>query len=180
MRYCDPQKQWTKKIIPHLGNKKLNDILVRDFNKFTFGRWKEPFTYGQYPHDFESCDWWCDHRGKIPRYWKYVKHAACHWLVNFTYTLAELAEPQESWRIITSDKHSTVWDGNQTLFDFNFQASGITPQECFDLAFEKELPRGKLLRVYFADHYSKEPMSKEHRETFDRYHAAIGESARVP
>jgi len=112
MRYYDLKRNWTKKIMPYLGNKALNDILVHDFNKFTFGRWKETFTYGQYPFDFESCDWWLDHRGKIPRYWKYVKHAACHWLVNFAYTLAELAEPQMPWRIITSDKHSTVWDGD--------------------------------------------------------------------
>jgi len=56
---------------------------------------------------------------------------------------------------------------------------GIAPQECFDLAFEQELARGKLLRVHFADHYSKEPMSKEQREALARYQATIGDSARA-
>jgi hypothetical protein len=67
-----------------------------------------------------------------------------------------LAQPKKSWRIITSEKHSTVWDGDQTLFDFNFQAFGIDPNECFDRAFEKELKPGKYLRVYYAEHYSVE------------------------
>ena len=40
-----------------------------------------------------------------------MKHAACHWLVNFALELAQLVEPDRKWRIITSDKHSTVWDG---------------------------------------------------------------------
>jgi hypothetical protein len=70
MRYYDLQKNWTKKIEPHLANKQLNKILVRDFNKFTFGRWREPFVDGQYPWEFESCDWSCEHKGPAPRYWK--------------------------------------------------------------------------------------------------------------
>ena len=44
MRYYDLQRHWTKRIEPHLGDKKLNAILVRDFNKFTFGRWEKRFT----------------------------------------------------------------------------------------------------------------------------------------
>jgi hypothetical protein len=82
---------------------------------------------------------------------------ACHWLVNFTLRLAMLVQPKKRWRIITSEKHSTVWDGGDTLFDFNFQAFGIDPNECFDAAFEKELEPGKYKRVYFAQHNSVEP-----------------------
>src|SRR5262249_52604516 len=37
-------------------------------------------------------------------------------------------------------KHSTVWNGGDTLFDINFQALGIEPDECFKLA------RGKVLK----------------------------------
>ena len=33
-----------------------------------------------------------------------------------------------SWRIITSVKHSTLWDGKRLLFDFNFSAMGIPRQ----------------------------------------------------
>jgi hypothetical protein len=69
-----------------------------------------------------------------------------------------LAEPKRKWRIITSDKHSTVWDGEYTLFDFNFQALGVSPKECFEDAVIGGwiLEPGTYLRVHFAKHYSKE------------------------
>jgi hypothetical protein len=132
MRYYDLPRHWTKKIAPHLKDEELNRVLVRDFNKFTWGRWRE----------------------KWPRYWDYVKHAACHWLVNFALRLAMLVEPKKTWRIITSDKHSTVWDGKNTLFDFNFLAFGISAEECFELAYDKMLRPGEYLKVFYAAHYS--------------------------
>jgi hypothetical protein len=42
------------------------------------------------------------------------------------------------------------------LFDFNFLALGIDPDECFALADEQRLPPGKQHKVYIAEHYSKE------------------------
>jgi hypothetical protein len=93
MRYDDLQRHWTRRIEPHLDDSSLNAILVRDFHKFTFGRWRKRFTPGQYPRQFESCNWDWGHKGPEPRYWRYVKHAACHWLVNFNLRLAQLAEP---------------------------------------------------------------------------------------
>ena len=44
--------------------------------------------------------------------------------------------------------------GNATLFDFNFQAFGIDPDECFDLAFDEELKPGNFVGVDFAEHYT--------------------------
>jgi hypothetical protein len=153
MKYYDLKKNWHR-VRPHLTDKELNDILVIDFNKFTFGRWGRRFTYGDLPCEFESCDWDIDHRGRRPGYWQYVKHAACHWLVNSNLRLAMLVQPKKPWRIITSEDHSTVWDGDDTLFDFNFQAFGVDPNECFDFAFERELKPGKYMRVNFAEHYT--------------------------
>ena len=60
------------------------------------------------------------------------------------------------WRITSSSKHSTVWDGNETLFDLNFQAMGISPNECFSLAFKRQLKPGNYLKVNFAQHYTVE------------------------
>lgn len=154
IRYYDLARHWTRRIMPHLGDKELNAILVRDFNRFTFGRWNKPFLPGMLPEQFESCDWRCDHRGPCPRYWAYAKHAACHWIVNFSLRLAMLSEPRRSWRIITSQDHSTVWDGERTLFDINFQAMKIPAEECFEAANERELKVGKYLRTYHAVHYS--------------------------
>ena len=160
MKYYPFVKKWSK-IKPHLQNKKFQDTLVLDFNKFTNGRWNKPFTHGMIPFDFESCDWWCDRKGRRPEYWNYVKHAACHWLVNANLELAKLVEPNEDWQIVTSQKHSTVWNGNDILFDMNFSALGVDPQEAFDMAYEgKLLEIGKRLRVYFAEHYSVDLKAK--------------------
>src|SRR5215831_6565898 len=84
MRYYDLSKNW-RKVRPHLNNPKVVETLHRDFNRYTYGRWRQKFPsdLDQYPFDFESCGWWCEHRGRRPQYWKYCKHAACHWLVNF-------------------------------------------------------------------------------------------------
>ncbi len=85
-----------------------------------------------------------------------VKAGASHWLVNANLKLAELSEPKRAWRILASDKHSTVWDGELTLFDMNFSAFRVPPEEAFALAWESELKPGKLLTVYFAEHYTKD------------------------
>jgi len=153
MKYYDLKKNWHR-VKPHLTDKELNDILVRDFNKCTSGRWGEKFVHDDLPSDFETCDWDCEHHGRPTCFWRYVKHSACHWLVNFNLRLAMLVRPKKPWRIITSEDHSTVWDGDDTLFDFNLQAFEIHPDECFQLAFEEELKPGKYLQVYFAEHYS--------------------------
>jgi hypothetical protein len=157
MRYYDIKRHWTKRIESHLADERLNAILVRDFNKFTTGRWGQPFKRGMFPRDFETCMWDVWHRGPEPRFWRYVKHAACHWLVNFNLRLARLAVPRRQWRIVTSQKHSTVWDGGRTLFDMNFLALGVPSDEAFELADRgRRLPPGKELRVYPAAHFSED------------------------
>ena len=155
MKYYDLKKHW-RRVRPHLADKKLNNILVRDFNKFTFGRWGRNFTHDDLPSDFEFCDWRHGKRGRPPAFWSYTSHLACHWLVNFNLRLAMLVMPDKPWRIVTSAEHSTVWDGNDLIFDFNFQAFGIDPNECFDSAYHRELPPGEYRRLYWPEHYTKE------------------------
>lgn len=150
MEYYPFTQRW-RKIKPHLSNKQVQDVLVSDFNKFTFGRWGEYFKHGMVPFEFESCDWHCDRKGKRPAFWDYVRHSACHWVVNFNLELAKLVEPKKQWRIVTSQGHSTVWDGENTLFDMNFCALGIEPNEAFKIANKKQLPIGKKLTVYYAE-----------------------------
>src|SRR5215470_13332060 len=117
IKYYDLSKNW-RKVRPHLDNPRVASTLVRDFNKFTYGRWRQRFTAGRYPREFESCDWDIGHRGRRPQFGNYVKHSACHWLVNFSLELAQPVEPDRKWRIITSDQHSTVWDGGDRLVAF--------------------------------------------------------------
>lgn len=35
MDYYELQRNWTRKIVPHLNDEALNNILVRDFNKYS-------------------------------------------------------------------------------------------------------------------------------------------------
>jgi hypothetical protein len=37
------------------------------------------------------------------------------------------AEPKRTWRIVSSEMHSTCWDGRETLFDLNFEALQVPP-----------------------------------------------------
>ena len=136
IHYYDLQRNWTRKIVPHLNDQFLNSILTRDFNIYLVDAVNRTFKPGQLPQDIESCDWrvTLGRRGRTPRYWAYVKHGACHWIVNFALCLASRAEPDSVWRIVTSDEHSTVWDGRETLFEFNFQALGISANECWQAA----------------------------------------------
>ena len=150
MKYYDLKKYW-RKVNLHLGDKELNDILVRDFNKFTWGFWRKKFVPGQLPTDF---GWQLDHSGRRPAFWKYAAPPACHWLVNFALRLAMLTEPNRLWRIVSSSYHSTVWDGDETLFDLNFQAMGISPEKCFRKAFKRQLKPGEYLKVHLAQHWT--------------------------
>lgn len=156
VRYFDVGRHWTKRIAPHLADPVVSAVLVRDFHKYTWGRSRKKFEPGMVPFDFESCDWWVEHRGPRPKFWDYVTHAACHWLVNFNLRLAERAAPARPWRILTSDDHSTVFDGDRTLFDLNFLALGVPPGEAYRLANVTALAPGRELRVYQAAHWSTE------------------------
>ena len=152
-RYYDLKKNW-RKVKRHLRDPLLNYLLVEDFNKFTRGQWNVPFPEDLYPADFEDCDWLPD-RSVDPKfrhcaYMRYVKHGACHWLVNFTLRLAVLVEPNREWCIITSDQHSTVWDGHETLFEFNWQAFGVPADVCFRSAHDEVLRPGEIMEIGFA------------------------------
>ena len=98
------------------------------------------FRPGMKPAEVDSCDWrFLDgegnlRRGRAPAFWDYAVHGGCHWVVNFNLRLAELVEPKRPWRIVTTQKHSTVFDGSETLFDINFLALGVDPDEAWELA----------------------------------------------
>src|SRR6185437_980291 len=102
----------------------------------------------------QGCWYWVG----LPDYWQCVCYSACHWLVNFNLRLAQLVDPARPWRILTSRRHSTVWDGDKLLFEFNFQAFGIPPAECFELARRGgcELKVGERRLTSLAEHWRVE------------------------
>ena len=148
LHYYPFSRKWHR-IRPHLTNPEFRSVLERDFNKFTFGVWGKRFGPGQFPFDFETSDWPCERRRAA--YWQFVKTEACHWLVNANLKLAELSEPKRAWRILTTDAHSTVWDGFLTLFDMKYSALMVPPEEAFALACGHELKPGQQLTVDFAE-----------------------------
>jgi len=91
------------------------------------------------PSDFDSCDWRYEgmgrgRKGPQPAFWKYVCHAACHYLVDLGLYAATTVEPNRDWRVIGNEYHSTVWDGEDTLWDLNYTALGVDPDEAFAIA----------------------------------------------
>jgi hypothetical protein len=155
LRYYAFGRHWSKRIVPHLDDRELNRILVRDFDRFTSGHWGRRFLPGMFPANFDPCDWRSSHRGPRPRYWRYVCSQACHWLVNFALRLALLAEPARPWRILTSEDHSTVWDGRATLFDLQYAALEVPVEKCRAKVSTGEMLRpGEYREVDYAPHYT--------------------------
>ena len=149
MKYYPIVKNW-RKIKKHLNNKQLNDILVFEFNKYTYGCWEIEFKHGEFPSKYETCMWDLGIIGRRPTYFRYVKHGACHWLVNFNLKLASLVEPKKQWRVVTSDAHSTVWDGEKTLFDMNYSALGVDPDDAFERANKEQLKVNEFMPIGLA------------------------------
>jgi hypothetical protein len=58
MHFYDAIKNW-RRIKRHLADAEFNLILIEDFNKYTYGQWREPFPAESrpYPRSFESCAW---------------------------------------------------------------------------------------------------------------------------
>ena len=54
VKYYPIARNWSRKIKPHLADPAVQKVLVRDFNRFTFGRWGREFKQGMTPHEFES------------------------------------------------------------------------------------------------------------------------------
>jgi hypothetical protein len=87
MIYYPIQKNWSRRIKPHLTNKRVQATLVRDFNKYTYGRWRQRFLPGMRPTEFESCDWRVTRGGRQPEYFDFVKHGRAIGLLDLTYAI---------------------------------------------------------------------------------------------
>jgi len=153
--FVDIQRDW-KKLKPIFQSGEATDIWLRNFADYADmrhpgGKWN---LIKEYPMDYDSCDWRFNRRrGPNPHFWNYACHAACHWVADLGLFVAMEAYPFAGWRIITSGKHSTVWNGDAkypTLFDINFSAIGVTPKEAWELATTKGnvLEIGEFLRPH--------------------------------
>lgn len=145
--YADIQRHW-RKLGPIFRSKECRSVWVPCMTEYmqqrSSGKWKFKYDPGKYrtPSCFDSCDWrWNrNRRGPHPEFWDYACHSACHWVVDMCLYVAISYAPHLQWRIISSDKHSTVWNGSldwPVLFDVNFLALGVAPDEAWNLAHSK-------------------------------------------
>jgi len=142
--YIDIQKDW-KYLGPIFRSKTAYGIWKPHMMNYAnqraaaIGR-KYHVGKAQFPSDFDSCDWRWNRgrRGPQPAFWDYVCHGACHWLADLGWYVASTAYPQTKWYILTSDKHSTVWNADYkhpVLFDINGVGIGGNPDDSLKDAF---------------------------------------------
>lgn len=138
MRYYDLIGNWSK-VQPHLKDEAVLKALKNGMDEL-LSRWGNKFDITSTPRDYEWAHWtWAFDIEEEPEYWDYTLFNACFWLVDFNLALAKAVEPNEDWQIIRSDKHATVWNGQDLLFEFNLMAFGWAADACYRLACEKEI-----------------------------------------
>jgi hypothetical protein len=160
-KYYDFSRNWSKLIEPVMASQPAQYLLQRDFEKYAnlqrrnyiqYARQKNIqitgtewlYSPNKMPIDYDSCDWRCDRR-RLPAWGDYVCHGACHFIVNTLLYVACAAIPTKAWQIVTSDEHSVVWDGHNTLFDLNFVTLQIPIDECVAVTFKH--PSCRILQV---------------------------------
>jgi hypothetical protein len=141
MKYYDLEENWGK-VESYLSHPTVKEALKRGMDDL-LSKWNRKFDETKVPRDYEWNNWhWEFDYESEPKYWKYTLFNACFWLVDFNLELAKLAEPDENWVIVRNDKHATVWNGEDIIFEFNLMAFGWTADDCYQLSM-KGLSHGK-------------------------------------
>ena len=90
-------------------------------------------------------------------------------MVNFNLYVAQKTFPKKSWRIITNERHSCVWDGESDLFDINYFAlvPDVKEHPFYEIKAENMtvLPVGEFLEVNRVDDHDV--------KTLDDYDAGL-------
>jgi hypothetical protein len=85
----------------------------------------------KYPEFFDETDWRTEQPEKP--YYKWTCSESCHWISNVNLLVAMFYQPEREWRLIKSREHSTVWDGETTIFETQFLALGIPVEETINI-----------------------------------------------
>lgn len=158
-RYFPIQKHW-RKLGPIFRSEEARKIWHPCLEEFDLWRSREngykykPDKDARAPIRYDSCDWrWNrERRGPLPAFWDFACHSACHWVADLAMFAAKSTLPNIPWRILTAQKHTTVWNGcveDPVLFDINFHAIGVKSAEAMKLAScGRELKPGRYLKPY--------------------------------
>lgn len=143
-KYLDLEKHW-EKLKPYFQSQEAKTIWFREMVTFDVSRMFDYELEDELKdknYDYEKTlfpsyfDYFNSKREGKPAFWDYAVHLACHWVAPTNLYVAMKSFPERDWRIITSEPHTTVWDGEDTFFDTNFYAFGIdankTAKEIFN------------------------------------------------
>ena len=137
LKYFDISRHW-KTLNPIYESPEIRELALYEMNCY---RECQALNYGikfkeikefRYPGYFDSCDWRCDRRGRPPLYDNWICHSACHWIANINMAVVKKAFPNREWRVINSYFHSTVFDGDRTIYDTNLKGMNISIQMVID------------------------------------------------
>jgi len=102
----------------------------------------ERYTYNfiTTPSVIESSDWQYGFgkRGRKPAFWQYALAHACHWMAEKDLYIAKKIAPEFDWVIISSEEHTTVFNGIDTIFDTTYNAMGISAEVAYKSATLKQ------------------------------------------
>lgn len=149
-KYFDIHKNW-RKLGPIFKSEEARRIWKPCMEQFDMWRFKDNKRQGEWksdprdtlPRHYDSCDWRFDRARELP-FWDYACHSACHWVVDLALFVAMRAYPDVPWRIVTSKRHTTVWNGSlkdPVMFDINFCAIGVKSSEAMEAAFSGSIRR---------------------------------------
>lgn len=69
--------------------------------------------------------------GRPKGYADYILGGGCHWVCNWLLSCIEQVEPNKPWRIVTSDLHTCLWDGNRVLLDITYQGLDLSIEDSY-------------------------------------------------
>ena len=160
-------RHWNSRIKEIFESDVVQAQLFHDFNKYakfmerrvnkkgSVRRSQGHVTYSYNQTDKPICldlsDWRCERIGRPYSFDEYVCNGACHTIVNSLLLTARIAFPDRPWIIVSSVRHSTVWDQCVTFFDMNWLALNISATYCaISTVFNDEsdfLKEGELLEL---------------------------------
>jgi hypothetical protein len=123
------------------------------------------------PGDWEGTGYLHETR-KRAEYWRFALLNACHFLTNNYLYLAQTFDPNRDWRIICNTRHSTIWDGADTIFDLQYGKINYSADQCYKTATSgkyAELPVGKYKFDWCVSEYSRSRDKAQYAEDHSSY-----------
>lgn len=128
LKYFNISRNW-KILNPVYESDEVKGITIEEMNCYRLLINKEynvPLETGisrvfRYPAEFDSGDWRNYRIGRPPLYDRWICTDTCHFSVNIHMEVLTQVFPDIPWRIIKTEKHSTIFDGIGRIYDPIYQ-----------------------------------------------------------